>query len=202
MAAMPRVQEDVAVSQVLDVHAGMSAEELYESLDPIPGFRVELLDGRLVMTPLGTRRNQRVTYRLVEAFWDVAHRNGWEILTPAAVYIEATRDRPEPDLVIAPPDSPDCNDHEMFSYGAVLVAEVVSPSSKHDDREHKPRYYALGEVPLYLLVDVEADPRCVTLFSDPAGGAYRSRTEVPLGGRLSLPEPFGMTLDTACLKVD
>jgi Uma2 family endonuclease len=125
-----------------------------------------------------------------------------EILTPAAVYIEATRDRPEPDLVIAPPDSPDCNDHEMFSYGAVLVAEVVSPSSKHDDREHKPRYYALGEVPLYLLVDVEADPRCVTLFSDPAGGAYRSRTEVPLGGRLSLPEPFGMTLDTACLKVD
>jgi hypothetical protein len=77
-----------------------------------------------------------------------------------------------------------------------LVAEVVSPGSATDDRVTKKRIYALGQVPLYLLVDVDT----VTLFSDPDGGSYRSQATVTIGEKLTLPEPFGIELDTRILN--
>ncbi|MQA85085.1 MAG: hypothetical protein GEV03_10790 [Streptosporangiales bacterium] len=59
--------------------------------------------------------------------------------------------------------------------------------------------YALGEVPLYLVVDAVADVPTVTLFSDPTEHGYETEVRVPLGKPLTLPEPFGHTLDTSGL---
>jgi hypothetical protein len=50
---------------------------------------------------------------------------------------------------------------------------AVSPSSRRRDQVAKPRAYAQGGVPLYLLIDQLADPATVTLFSDPAETSYR-----------------------------
>lgn len=55
---------------------------------------------------------------------------------------------------------------------------------------------------LYLLVDIEAQPATVTLFSDPRGGTYQSKRTVQLGAPLDLPEPFGLALDTGRLTAD
>jgi Uma2 family endonuclease len=177
-------------------------EELYETMEPIEGLRVELLDGRLVMSPPPTVGHNQAVWWLVTALFDVARRNGWALLQTTAVHIEATRDRPQPDLVVAAPGTPQYDDHELYAHGVLLVAEVVSPSSGHDDREFKRDLYARGRVPLYLLIDPQQEEKSATLFSDPHPDGYRSRTRVPFGEPITLPEPFGIVLDTGGLTND
>jgi Uma2 family endonuclease len=174
-------------------------EELYETMEPIEGLRVELLDGRLVMSPPPAVAHNKAVWWLVGVLFEVAKRNDWALLQTTAVHIEATRDRPQPDLVVAPRGAPQYDDHELYAHGVLLVAEVVSPSSRHDDREFKRDVYARGGVPLYLLIDPEEAERSVTLFSDPRPGGYRSRTRVPFGDEITLPEPFQIDLDTSGL---
>src|ERR1700683_5385574 len=128
-------------------------EDLYETMDPIEGIRVELLDGRLVMSPPPAVRHNDAVWWLVEALFEVARRNRWRLLQTTAVHIAATRDPPQPDLVVAPPGAPQYDDHELYAHGVLLVAEVVSPSSGHDDREFKRDAYARGGVPPCLLLD-------------------------------------------------
>jgi hypothetical protein len=104
-----------------------------------------------------------------------------------------------PDLMIAPKDAPGFGDNELLRQGVLFVAEVVSPHSKSWDRVAKPRAYAQGRVPLYLLIDQLADPATVTLFSDPGEGSYQSCQPVTAGQPLRLPAPFGIALDTGRL---
>jgi Uma2 family endonuclease len=118
----------------------------------------------------------------VSTLFDVAKRNGWDLLQTTAEHIQATRDRPQPDLVVAPPDAPQHDDHELFAHGVLLVAEVVSLSSGHDDREFKRDACARGGVPLYLLIDPQAAERSVTLFSDPCPDGYRSANQGAVRG--------------------
>jgi len=187
MAAFPLPTEDTV---------SVLPEELYETMEPIEGLRVELLDGRLVMSPPPTVQHNDAVWWLVEALFEAATQNGWRLLQTTAVHVEATRDRPQPDLVVAPRGAPQYDDHELHAHGVLLVAEVVSPSSRHDDREFKRDAYARGRVPLYLLIDPHKGERSVTLFSDPHPEGYRSRTRVPFGDEIALPEPFGIVLDT------
>jgi Uma2 family endonuclease len=190
MAALPlRTGETVSVLP----------EDLYETMDPIEGIRAELLDGRLVMSPPPAARHNDAVWWLVGALFDVAMRNGWRLLQTTAVHIEPTRDRPQPDLAVAPPGAPQYDDHELCAHGVLLAAEVVSPGSGHDDREFKRDADARGGVPLYLLTDPQPEQRSVTLFSDPHPDGYRSRTRVPFGDQIALPEPFKIVLETAAL---
>jgi Uma2 family endonuclease len=87
-----------------------------------------------------------------------------------------------------------------MSSGVLMVAEVVSQSSVHRDLVEKPRLYALGRVPLYLLIDSIAECPAVTVFSDDGDGAYRSKVEVAIGTPVRLPEPMNFELDTSIFK--
>jgi Uma2 family endonuclease len=98
--------------------------------------------------------------------------------------------------MIAPDDAPGFGDEELLGHGVLLVAEVVSPSSRRRDRMAKPRAYAQGRLPLYLLIDQLADPATVTLFSDPAESFYQTCSAAAADQALRLPEPFGVSLDT------
>jgi Uma2 family endonuclease len=98
--------------------------------------------------------------------------------------------------MIAPKEAPRFDENELFGHGALLVAEVVSPSSRDYDRRAKARDYARAGIPLYLIVDPFAEQHVLTLLSDPDGRVYRSREEVATGKALWLPEPFGLWLET------
>jgi len=101
--------------------------------------------------------------------------------------------------MVAPRDASPSGDFELLSYGALLVAEVVSPWSRRRDRQQKPRAYAEGGVPLYLLIDRLDKPPAVTLFSQPGEDGYRKRQVATAGQPLRPPKPFGITLDAARL---
>ncbi|MEU0840271.1 Uma2 family endonuclease [Streptomyces sp. NPDC005962] len=77
--------------------------------------------------------------------------------------------------------------------GVSMVVEVTSTKPDRD-RKAKRHCYARGDIPLYLLVD--RDNSDVTLFSDPENGDYRQHVTVPFGKQLDLPAPFSFSLET------
>jgi Uma2 family endonuclease len=170
-------------------------EQVWQQLD-IPGHRIELIDGEIVVSPSANRWHSGAIDELIDALIDVKREHAWRIHTNLTVHIAATRERLIPDLMIAPDDAPGFNDEELLGHGVLLVAEVVSPSSQRRDRVAKPRAYAQGGVPLYLLIDQLADPPAVTLFSDPHETTYRACDRATAGRPVRLPDPFGIALDT------
>ena len=80
----------------------------------------------------------------------------------------------------------------------LLVAEITSPSNANTDRTTKLRAYAHGPVPLYLLIDRwDKDGAAVTLYSQPDGKVYQRTQRVDFGSSITIPEPFGIDLDTS-----
>ncbi len=80
-----------------------------------------------------------------------------------------------------------------------MVAEVTSFDADTDrrDRIEKPAAYAETGIPVYLLVDREI--YSVTVYSEPAGGRYRSVVTLAYGHTVELPG-LGITLETEELK--
>jgi hypothetical protein len=65
-------------------------ERLWQTLD-IPGHRVELIDGQIVVSPSASRWHSGAIDRLIDSLIDVKRRNGWEFHTNLTVHIAATR---------------------------------------------------------------------------------------------------------------
>ncbi len=172
-------------------------EQLWQTMD-LPGHRIELIDAQIVVSPTANRRHSNVVTELMDQLAKVKRRQ-WERHTNLTAQITATRERLIPDLMVAPADAPECGDSELLSSGLLLVAEVVSPSSRREDRDLKVRAYAQGGVPLYLLIDYYADPPAVTLFSEPGERGYARKEVATAGQALRLPAPFSIALDPARL---
>jgi Uma2 family endonuclease len=178
--------------------AEANLRRLYDHLVPHLGrWRAEVIDGRLVVSPVGSPENQWKASVLVEAFLPFARERGWRVYPGLDVCLPGTREPFEPDFAMAPKDAPRWGEREVFTDGLVMVGEIVSPASVEDDREKKPRIYARGRVPIMLLVDPVCDPPTVTVFSRLKDGKYTEKTEVAMGEKLHLPEPVDFTLDTA-----
>ena len=174
-------------------------ERLWYELEPPPGTRVELIGGELVVSPTGSVWHSEAVYSLMVALVRVAERHEWVIHTNLTAHIPPTRERLIPDLMVAPKDAPPFGECELLASGVLLVAEVVSPWSRRRDREVKPRAYAQGAVPLYLLIDRFASPAAVTLFSEPSEDGYGRRQVAAAAEPLRLPKPFSIALDTGRL---
>lgn len=102
-----------------------------------------------------------------------------------------------PDLTVIHPDvEPDSDRDERAAIA--LVVEITSPKSPNtvmNDRETKPREYARGGVPLYLLVDQEL--ATWTLHGLAAGWErYQVAADGKYGDPVPLPEPFDFALPT------
>lgn len=175
-----------------------TARELFDALPQLPGLRTEIIDGRLIVSPMGTPEHARIAMRLYRALLPLIEEKEWDGFSGNVdVCIDGPRDPIVPDFVLAPADCPRWGDRELLSSGLLMVAEIVSPGSTVDDRDRKPAIYASGGVPVMLLVDPVATPATVTVLSDPKEGEYRTSTRVEPGSPLHLPEPVGFTLDTS-----
>ncbi|MDT9693126.1 Uma2 family endonuclease [Streptomyces sp. P9(2023)] len=180
----------------------MQADVLLEgflALDTPEGFRAELIEGEIVVTPPPDGDHEDYINVIVK---QVIRRSAIDVdfsgnkgLTLEGIP-DAPKDHVIPDGTFAPNELRLYRgaDSWMPCEGVAMVLEVTS-SRPNRDRETKRRCYARGDIPLYLLVDRGATS--VTLFTDPAGGDYRERHMVPFGKPLPLPDPFGFDLETA-----
>ncbi|MFE6098985.1 Uma2 family endonuclease [Streptomyces laurentii] len=188
MTAMPHeplTQEDILLEGFL-------------ALKTPEGFRAELIEGEIVVTPPPDGDHERYISRITRQVsrhslvdMDFSGNKGLKLVGA----IDQTRDHVIPDATFAPLDKDLFLGAEpwMPGEGVAMVLEVTSTRG-HKDRQAKRRGYARGGIPLYLLVD--RDDSTVTLFADPERGDYRARRTVPFGKPLPLPAPFGFDLET------
>ncbi|MFE5815114.1 Uma2 family endonuclease [Streptomyces sp. NPDC056479] len=169
------------------------------SLDTPEGFRAELIEGEIVVTPPPDGEHEDYIELIVEQVY-VRSRTRMQFSGNKGLKLQSGDGCPKnhviPDGTFAPRELRLYRgaDSWMPCDGVAMVMEVTSTKPKAD-REAKRRCYARGGIPLSLLVDREASS--VTLFSGPERDDYREHCTRPLGKPLTLPEPFGFELDTA-----
>ncbi|MER7579422.1 Uma2 family endonuclease [Kitasatospora sp. NPDC097691] len=168
--------------------------QAFLELDTPLGFKAELIEGEIVVTPPPDGAHEtafslltRQFMRKVEADLDLSGNKG--LVTPKGRFI--------PDGTLSPVGHFEHADSWASAEGVLLVFEITS-TNPHKDRESKRRGYAAAGIPCYLLID--RGDGMVTLFTGPEGEDYITRTQVEFGKTIDLPAPFSFTLDTAPLR--
>lgn len=188
----------MSAAPVLSPSSWENLVETWRELDVPEGWRAEIIEEQIVMTPPPDRPHNMIA--------DLVHRalvrgtpEDWAIFQTAGVSVPMRSGLFIPDLVVIPRerlpiDEPDPIPVER----ALLAVEITSRSNPRTDRKTKLWGYAQAGVPLYLLIDrfAEGEPT-VMLHSEPAEGRYRHLISAPFGKPITLPEPFDLTLDTA-----
>ncbi|MFJ2032608.1 Uma2 family endonuclease [Streptosporangium sp. NPDC087985] len=181
-------------------HLPETPRELYDSLPELPNLKIEFIGERVIVSPSGTPEHASRAMLLARALFPTADGHAWGVWTGMIdVCLEGSRDMVIPDVVVAPRDAPRWGTRELLSSGLILVAEVVSPGTAHDDRTIKPGAYASGRVPVMVLIDPECSPARITVFSDPGEGRYRTSVSVELGDKVLIPAPVDLLFDTSTL---
>ncbi|WP_254553047.1 Uma2 family endonuclease [Kitasatospora sp. MMS16-BH015] len=180
-------------------HAWADLLDTWRDLDVPEGWRAEIEEGQIVLVPppnnghnLIAGEVHRALLRCVPDEVGVYQTLGTQIPRLEKLCI--------PDLVVVDVAvlKTGRDDDPIDAADVLLAIEITSRSTARQDRTKKLWGYAHGPVPLYLLIDRFDQPGpTVTLFCEPSDGAYRQSLRTPFGKPVSLPEPFGVTLDTA-----
>ncbi|MFG2131564.1 Uma2 family endonuclease [Streptomyces sp. NPDC048751] len=179
--------------------AGEVVLEGFLQLEPPEGFRAQLLDGQILVTPPPDGFHEHC---LSEIIRQVVKKSGTRMDFSGNKGLKLPSRSAHPDDHVIP-DNVLCPDAAQLFRGAApwmppdgvtLVVEVTF-LYPHVDREAKRRCYARAGIPLYLLVDREAS--ATTLFMDPVKDDYREHHTRPFGKPITLPEPFAFGLDTS-----
>lgn len=178
-----------------------SLRELRDTIS-IGRRKAEIIEGRLVVSPVPVLWHQRVCRWLDQQLSVVCEPKGWLPDRDGEIELPPTRDLIQPDLMVIRDEAnlPALESTRPLDH-VLLVAEVVSASSIRDDREVKPLACAQAGVPFYLLVDRFTDPLTVTLRRDPRADGYAKADVVVHGEKLRVPAPFDVTLDTSSLPL-
>ena len=156
------------MAMALSTHRWTRAD--LERLPDDDGNRYEIIDGELLVTPAPRPAHGAIVTELGSALSACCRRIGLTVSTarPAIVTPDS---HVEPDIVVrgrtVPP--PDRWDDAPLP---VLVVEVLSESTRRNDRIRKRRFYLEAGVPEYWIVD--GDSR-VVLVIDASGERAESR---------------------------
>ncbi|SEM14030.1 Uma2 family endonuclease [Streptacidiphilus jiangxiensis] len=173
--------------------------ESFLALETPEGFKAELVEGEIVVSPAPDGDHQDaidvIVYQVFGRSTEPMQQSG-----NSGLLIKAGGPCPKnhliPDLVLAPRERRILRGAPswMRPDGVAMVVEVTSlrPSV---DRKVKRHCYARAGIPLYLLVD--RDEAKVVLHSEPSGDDYARVLSVAFGEPLALPEPFGFELETS-----
>jgi len=119
---------------------------------PDDGYRYEILEGDLLVTPAPSPLHQRVSKRLqrqLEAYFEV--RSLGEVFDAPVDVILTLHDVVEPDLVVV--TEPKQISGRGIEGVPLLVVEILSSSTRRRDRTMKARRYAELGIPHYWIVD-------------------------------------------------
>ncbi|MFJ2177461.1 Uma2 family endonuclease [Streptomyces sp. NPDC087851] len=175
---------------------------IWEQVDAPEGYKVEIIEGIITvsLTPswdhnLTAAGIQRSLGTVIPEEWYIFQRYHAAVPSRRGVFI--------PDLMVVAGEEDKPAPGELFPAGqAKLVVEITSEDSATRDRVTKTRGYAQAGVPLYLLLDPwVSDSPTATLYGEPEGGTYRTLQAVEYGGKLTLPAPFDLAIDTSELPV-
>jgi Uma2 family endonuclease len=130
----------------------------YADLETFPddGFRRELIDGELFVSPSPKTRHQIVSGRLHLALGNHVNAYGGAAVFYAPLdVLFSDRDVVEPDLIVVTNEQTEIVTEKNIQGVPALLVEIVS--DPRYDRVEKRNLYAKYGVPLYWIVDPDAD---------------------------------------------
>ncbi|MFK0153746.1 Uma2 family endonuclease [Streptomyces sp. NPDC090493] len=169
-----------------------------EIMERHPGYRVEIIGGHLLVTPLRDAPHACVLTDLMCLFIEAGlHDGDAEVLQNVALWLPTgAEDYAIPDLALV---DADIDDHlvENNAYDPVcfrLVLEVTSSNWK-DDLKTKAVAYAQAKAPVYVIDDRKHQR--VHVLTDPTGEQYEHHRPYSPGETATLPASIGaeVTLD-------
>ncbi|MDI3385873.1 Uma2 family endonuclease [Streptomyces sp. B-S-A8] len=183
----------MTISETDRLHSQLSRFE-----DMFHGYRTEIVEGNIVMSPLRPFHNRTI----LEVWSQLKAQLGddWSCVSDVAFPFS---DEFEfcPDLAVIPAVE-EARNVTAYSPDLIeLVIEVVSPSSIRHDYEVKSRQYAARGLAHYLIFDPRAG-HLVTRWN-PGPDGYRGSDTIPYGGKAVVETDLGkLTVDTGALPVD
>ncbi|WP_433547282.1 Uma2 family endonuclease [Streptomyces sp. CA-294286] len=185
------------VSPAVTDHSASDLDEVlweaWKAMDLPEGYRAEIIEGSIEVSPTGRRRHGILIGRVRRAL--EAHLTVADLGVHHDVNVIHERKSWIPDLFVAPLDLEEIPDEDglgVAAHGVLMVVEVVSPGRQNTqrDRVRKRREYARAGIPVYVLVDdFDKDGAVVVLTSpDPREAAYTDAHRVPYGKDAVLPE--------------
>jgi len=162
---------------------------------PDDGQRYQVIDGSLVVTPAPSPIHQRISSRLERQLEDYFHaRSLGEVLHAPIDLILTRHDILGPDILVV--SDPQHVSRRGIEGPPLLVVEILSPSTRAQDRGDKARRYAELGIAHYWIVD--PDERTLECYTS-SEGAFRPRAEARGDVRLNHPDWAGLTIDLAQL---
>jgi Uma2 family endonuclease len=184
-------------------HEAMPTEddllESFLALETPEGFKAELIEGEIVVSPAPDGDHQDAIDVIVHQVFGRS-KEPMQHSGNSGPLVQAGGPCPKnhliSDIIFAPRERRLLRGAPSWMQpdGVATVVEVTSlrPSI---DRKLKRHCYARAGIPLHLIVD--RDEAKVVLHSFPKGDDYAKDVSVALGESLSLPEPFGFALETS-----
>jgi Uma2 family endonuclease len=161
---------------------------------PDDGFRYEIIDGSLLVSPPPAIPHFRATTRLHH----LLHAQAPDDLLVgenAGVSIAKGRTYRIPDLVVVRASAIEGNETEFVPEDVVLAVEVLSPDSGGDDLVMKKYQYGKASIPHYWVVDQRK--RTLTVLRHDGAEGYVHVATVSPGEVWRCDEPFPLELDPA-----
>lgn len=163
---------------------------------PDDGRRHELIDGRLLVSPVPALPHYRALTLLQEILIEQKPRRF--VVGQNAGIIGGLRKETYliPDLLVTLRSALKGSAPAFAPKAALLVVEVLSPGSRTNDTEIKRHYYARMNIPHYWIADPSHRQLHVMAFHDETT-TYRDVVTVHAGEEWRSDEPFPITLDPA-----
>jgi Uma2 family endonuclease len=137
----------------------MTVEEFYAFTDTRPDEeKWELIDGEPVLNAAPSRLHQRILKNLVFALTIREREAGaaWQVLPGLGVRVSDS-DRPEPDVLVIPPDPHSLDPQERDISDVIVAFEILSPSTKARDlRWKRTAYTGLASLTHYIVIAQDA----------------------------------------------
>ncbi|WP_127497271.1 Uma2 family endonuclease [Actinoplanes solisilvae] len=153
-------------------------------------LRYELIDGRLVLTPHALPLHQVIQLRTAYAIEANCPEDDFVVNGDQAILM-SLRSELKPDVVLVRMEgslrSP------VLPADVPLVVEIISRSSRADDRDRKMKDYALVGIPHYWIIDPLAERVTFTQYLLGADGNYHQ--QVHTDERITIHSPWEITLD-------
>jgi Uma2 family endonuclease len=162
---------------------------------PDDGRRYELLRGTLFVTPSPRPRHQRISRKLMRLLEDYFDRiGGGEVFAAPTDVILTDEDVFVPDILVVA--DPSHITERAIEAPPLLVVEILSPSTRRQDRGIKAERYAELRVQHYWIVDPEQQ---TVEFFRLDHSAYRIAAHAQGTGSLAHPDWDGLVLDLGAL---
>ena len=143
------------------MHMAATKPWTLEELDQLPedGNKYELVHGELFVTPAPTHNHETIVARLARVLDRYAEANDLGFVYRPRAIVQRRGSRGEPDIMVCKPGAARVTWEEAPL--PILVAEILSPSSRRRERERKRAFYINDlRIPDYWIVD--PDKRVIT----------------------------------------